>query len=175
MSARAWRALMGPVSAPQAAAALAGAGTAAVTIGRRTAHRRGAARGLALGAVAFDLVGGLISFQLPPTRAAYARHGMRERLGFVAVHVQPFVLPLCGDGSWARASARYLAALAATVALEAGPERGSRRLAANALAVALAALDAATDRSPQRWLGPVYLLKVVGGHAGVPRGNFDPG
>lgn len=47
------------------------------------------------------------------------------------------------------------------------PER-RRRAAGTALGAVLAAADLATDRSAQRWLGPVWYLKLVAGHATLP-------
>ena len=164
----AWRALMGPVSPAQGGATVAIAAAAAVGIGVGTGRRVGWRTGLLTAVVALDLVGGLISFQLPPTRAAYAQHSPQQRLGFVALHLQPFVLPLTRQGSWSRAAIRYGSALAATVGLElAGSRLPKRRLVANALAAGFAAVDFATDASPQRWFGPVYLAKLIGGHGGI--------
>ena len=94
----AWRALMGPVSPAQGGATVAIAAAAAVGIGASTRRRVGWRTGLLTAVVALDLVGGLISFQLPPTRAAYAQHSPQQRLGFVALHLQPFVLPLTRQG-----------------------------------------------------------------------------
>ncbi len=61
----AWRALMGPVSPAQDGATVAIAAAAAVGIGACTGRRVGWRTGLLTAVVALDLVGGLISFQLP--------------------------------------------------------------------------------------------------------------
>ncbi|GAA1129551.1 hypothetical protein GCM10009670_22690 [Citricoccus alkalitolerans] len=90
---------------------------------------------------------------------------------FALVHLQPFLLPLFGEGSWARAALRYATAFLATTALERFvPRSASRRFVANGVAAALSSADFTTDKSQQRWFGPVYLMKVIGGHSGIPRG-----
>lgn len=119
--------------------------------------------------VAVDLVGGLVAFQLRPTREQYGRTSLGSRLTFALVHVQPFAVPLAGQGSWRRAAVRYVATVGSTAALELLPVRAaSRRGVANTLGAALSAVDLASDGSPQRWFGPVYLMKVIGGHGGIP-------
>ncbi|WP_040160655.1 hypothetical protein [Mobilicoccus massiliensis] len=61
--------------------------------------------------------------------------------------------------------------MVATTALETLlPDSPLRRPVANVLAAGLSVLDlVASGRERQRWLGPVYLMKVAGGHAGIPR------
>ncbi|MGC5615086.1 hypothetical protein [Georgenia sp. Z1491] len=141
----------------------------ALAVGVRTARRSGWLRGSLVGAVAFDLVGGLVAFQLPATRERYSMKAMRSRLTFALVHVQPFALPLLGEGSWRRAGLRCSTAVASTVALERlAPRSPGRRLIANGVAAALSLVDLATDSSRQRWFGPVFTMKVVGGHGGIP-------
>lgn len=163
-----WRAVMGPVGPKQGGATMAVAAAAALVVGRRTLREKGPVAAIVTGVVAFDLVGGMVSFRLESTRRQYAGHDVRQRLLFAAAHVQPFVLPITGQGNWSRAAVRYGLALAATAALEAfTPTRPGRGMIADALGAALALADLASDRSKQRWLGPVYLIKLVGGHGGV--------
>ncbi len=141
---------------------------AAAAVG--TSRRLGGGRGTVVGLVAFDLVGGLVAFQMRGTREKYAQSPLRSRLIFAVAHVQPIVLPLIADGSWRRAAARYLAAVSMTAALElVVPPRMPRRLTANGVGLVLSTLDLVSGPATQRWLGPVYLMKVVGGHAGIPR------
>lgn len=174
-STRPWESLMGPVGRGGSATVLAVAITAGLAIGHRTRRHQGLGWALVMGVVGFDLVGGMVAFQLRPTRAQYAHHTPRARLGFVTGHLHPFLLPLSGQGSWARAMARYATAVATTVVLERCPgDSRPRRGAVMASAIALAAGDVLTDRSPQRWLGPVYLIKLVGGHGSISRTDLQP-
>lgn len=169
-SARAgWRRLMGPVDRTTGASVLLIATTAGLAVGCRSARRRGPLIGAALGAVTVDIVGGLLSFQVPAVRRKYAEHGRLERLVFPLVHVQPYLFPIVAEGSWTVAACRHLSALGCSVALETVPLRpGVRRPAACALAVLLAAGDLLlADSGPHRWFGPAYLLKVIGGHGSL--------
>lgn len=160
---------MGPVDGGASAAVLSVATLAGLAVARRTRAGAGTGRALLLGVLAFDLVGGLVAFQLRATRDQYARHAPRSRLGFVAGHLHPFLLPLAGQGGWGRAAARYVAAVGATVVLDGTLQTSPRRRAVgSALALALSAGDLLTDRSAQRWFGPVYLCKLVGGHGSIP-------
>ncbi len=165
---------MGNVTPIEGAIALTAAGVSAAVVGVSTARRVGWIRGLVMGVVAFDLCGGLVSFQLGSTREEYAHHSDRRRLVFVLVHLQPFVLPLTGQGTWGQAVARYAAAVGGTLALErVGIRSEFRRPVANGLALALAGADLMVASPDQRWLGPVYVLKLVGGHGGIPRASSD--
>lgn len=149
---------------------LAAAASSAVAVFASTSPRIGPARGAAIGAVAFDLVGGLVAFQLRPTREKYSASSLRSRMVFALAHVQPFLLPVLGEGSWRRAAARYTTAVIATAVLErCAPHSPSRWAVANSLAAASSVADLATGESQQRWFGPVYLMKVIGGHPGIHR------
>ncbi|GAA4881081.1 hypothetical protein [Actinomycetospora straminea] len=174
--AEAWTRLVGPLGPGASAVVLGSAllGGAAVTVS--TTRRAGAWRGLVHGLVAVDLVGGLVTFQLPPTRGQYARSSSGARMSFVLAHLQPVVLPLTRQGTWRRAVARYVTAVAATGALEAlGTRVGSRRAVATALGVAAAVVDGATAGPGPRWFGPVYLLKLIAGHGGIAHAARQPG
>lgn len=150
---------------------LAAAASSAAAVFASTSPRAGAARGAAIGVVAFDLVGGLVAFQFRPTREKYSASSLRSRLAFALAHVQPFLLPILGEGSWRRAAARYATAVIATAALErCAPRSPCRRLVANSAAAAFSVADLATSESRHRWFGPVYLMKVIGGHSGIRRG-----
>ncbi len=174
-----WRGLVGSLDSTQSAAvlgtAVAGAAWAAVHTARRagTGHtgtgRTPIGRSGAIAAVGVDLIGGLVAFQLPPTRDKYAQSSARARLIFALCHAQPFLLPLLREGSWRRAAFRYLAGIAAITGLQATSlTPRDRRIAANAVAAGVSIADFATDTSPQRWFGPVFTMKVIGGHGGLP-------
>lgn len=135
LSSGVWGGLVGPLGRAASIGVLMAAASSAATVAASTSRRAGTGRGVALGAVAFDLVGGLIAFQLHGTRRRYAGSPLRSRLVFALVHVQPFVLPALGEGSWRRAAARYTAAVASTAVLERlAPCSASRRALANWLA-----------------------------------------
>lgn len=170
---RGWHRLMGPVDRPQSLTVLAAATAAGTVVALRTARRR--ARWLpavVVGAVAVDLVGGLIAFRLEPVRRKYAAAGTLGRLAFPVVHVQPYALPLVGEGTWRRAAARHAAAIVATAVLQAAEQPPvMRRVTADGIATAVALLDVAIADGPQRWFGPVYAYKVIGGHGSLVGGR----
>lgn len=167
---KAWSEVVGPLGKRESAIVLAAATAGAVCIGVDTARRTTPARGAFLGAIAFDLIGGLIAFQLEPTRERYARSSFPSRLVFALLHLQPFAVPLIGEGSWKRAAFRYTGSVACTLALETvRPHAVTRRRHANALAAAMSVVDMVGVRSKQRWIGPIYLMKVIGGHGGIAR------
>ncbi|MEJ2889501.1 hypothetical protein [Actinomycetospora aeridis] len=169
-----WTRLVGPLGPGASAAVLGSALAGGVAAGLGATGRVGPGRGLLDGLVAADLVGGLVTFQLPPTRRQYARSSPRARLTFVLLHLHPFALPLTRQGGWRRAVSRYAAAVAATGALEVLCARSaSRRTVANIVATAAAVVDGATTRTGPRWFGPVYLAKLIGGHGGIPRAPLD--
>lgn len=166
-----WRSIVGELTPAQSAAVLSCAASSALGVGLRTVRRAGPLRGAVMGFQAFDLVGGLVAFQWPGTRSKYAGGTGRGRLAFPVLHVQPYSVPLAGEGSWTVAAGRHLAAVASTAALdqiEMEPQR--RRATANLVAAGLSLCDLAVTDSRQRWFGPVYLFKVVGGHASLMPG-----
>ncbi len=168
MGKRTWTTLVGPLGRGASTVVVVAAASAATVILTSTSRRVGAARGAAMGAVAFDLCGGLVAFQLRPTRKKYSESSLQSRMMFALAHVQPFLLPIIGEGSWRRATARYAAAIIATAALERFvPHSTNRRVVANCVAATVSIADLASDKSQQRWLGPVYLMKVIGGHSSI--------
>lgn len=168
--AQAWSELVGRLGKLESAVVLAAAAGGAVSVGVNTARQTTPARGAFLGAIAFDLIGGLVAFQLEPTRRRYVGSSFLSRLKFALVHLQPFAVPLIGEGSWKRATFRYAVSVASTLALESiRPHRPSRRRYANVLAAIVSIVDLVQTPSQQRWLGPVYLMKVIGGHGGIRR------
>ena len=102
------------------------------------------------------------------TRERYRSSSLADRLGLAAAHVQCLALPPAGEGTWSRALARWAGVVGATAVLQAVVPERRRRAAGTALGAVLAAADLATDRSAQRWLGPVWHLKLVAGHATLP-------
>lgn len=164
-----WQGLVGPLGPGSSALVLGTAGLVATAVAARTRHD-GAWPAAVMAVVAFDLAGGLVAFQFPATRDSYAHSSRIARLGFAAAHVQAFAVPLVSQGTWASAARRYLSAMGASALLESAlPDSPKRRVAGQALALALSAADVVlASGEKQRWLGPVILLKVVGGHASIP-------
>lgn len=123
-----------------------------------------------MGLAAFDLCGGLVAFQFRPTREKYSRSPLQARMLFALVHLQPFLLPVLGEGSWRQATMRYATAVTSTAVLERFPPRSnSCRVLSNCAAAILSAVDLACGKSQQSWFGPIYLMKVIGGHASIRR------
>lgn len=157
-----WRRLVGPLDRKHSALVLASAAAAAIKVGVTT-WPAGRVRAAVMGVVAFDLVGGMVAFQLPATRAAYAPSSVISRVGFAAAHVQAGVVALTGQGSWSTVAGRYLAALSSTVLLESMlPTSPRRRAVATVAAVLCSVADLMVSRGEgQRWLGPAILVKVT--------------
>ncbi len=171
---RFWGRLVGPLGAGRSAGVVSAAALGTTLVAVHTKRRNGLRAATTMAPVAFDLIGGLITFQLAPTRAKYADAPLRARMMFVGAHLQPLAVPVVGGGSWKRAMARYATAIVATTTLETVlANHPRRRLVANLIAAGVSAADVATDRGPQRWIGPVYLMKVIGGHGGIPRNDAD--
>lgn len=165
-----WSSLVGSLGGCESVVVLITATSAASGIFYTTCRRAGMARGVGVGLIAFDLWGGLAAFQFQPTREQYSRSPLRSRMLFALGHVQPFLLPVLGEGSWRAATTRYATAVASTVVLERFlPHSASRRVVANSAAAAFSVADLVFGESGQCWFGPVYLMKVVGGHSGIRR------
>lgn len=162
---------MGELTPAQSAAVLSFAADSALGVGLRAVRRAGPLRGAVMGFQAFDLVGGLVAFQCAGTRSKYADGTGLRRLAFPVLHVQPYTVPLAGEGSWTVAAGRHLPAVASTAALDQVEMKPrSRRVTANIVAAGLSLCDLAVADSRQRWFGPVYLFKVVGRHASLMPG-----
>ncbi|MBE1515175.1 hypothetical protein H4W26_001930 [Nesterenkonia halotolerans] len=171
-----WSSLVGPLGRRESAVVLVIATSAAARISYNTSRRAGIPRGVTAGLAAFDLWGGLVAFQFQPTREQYSRSPLESRMLFALVHVQPFLLPLLGEGSWRRATGRYATAVVSTAVLECFLSYStSRRVVANGAAAALSAADLALGAPAHSWFGPVYLMKMIGGHSGIGRGDAAPG
>jgi hypothetical protein len=165
-----WSRLVGPLPPAESLSVLGVAVAAAAATWRRSRTQRGALASALIGGLALDLAGGLVAFQLPPTRRTYAQKQGSDRLMFVTAHVHPFVLPALGSGTWRRAGARYAAALGANVLFDrTRPPAASRRVLAASAAGVASLIDLPGSGTPERWFGPLYLLKLIGGHAGIPQ------
>lgn len=160
--------------APGASSAESGLCFLAAGVGSALAAIGAAGAGLApwsiavLAVVAFDLVGGAV---VNATAAAKRRfhgpdRGRWHRLGFVAAHVQPFLLALTVPGfGWAAAAVGYGLALAGAVAVLAVGPQIRRPLAFAITAIgSVAALLAAPVPVFLAWVTPVLLIKLLLGH-----------
>ncbi|MBR8745172.1 hypothetical protein, partial [Nocardiopsis sp. MG754419] len=121
-----------------------------------------------LAVVAFDFSGGAAATATPSVRAQHHGTGgtRLRRLGFVALHLHPFVLAVCVTGfGWPAATVLYGCALAGAVAVDTAPPplRRSTALAATVLGtvVTLPLLGAAPELT---WVAPVMLVKLLLGH-----------
>jgi hypothetical protein len=118
--------------------------------------------------VAFDLFGGSVA---NATAAAKRRfhgpgRGWRQHLGFVVVHVQPFLLALAVPGfGWAAAAAIYGLVVAGALAVLATPPGLRRPVAFGTTTFALTvALAGVTVPAALAWFAPVLLVKLLLGH-----------
>ena len=170
------KSLLGVADREAAVPVLGAASVSALAVGLSAGSRDGAVKGAVAAGLAFDLVGGLVALHWPSNRRAFARKDIPERLLFTGIHVQPFVLPAIGQGTWSHATRRYLTALGASAALELFVPRSRLRPAiATAAAAVLAVEDWRRGRGRRnRWLGPVLLLKLISGHAGIRRSGGAP-
>lgn len=118
--------------------------------------------------VAFDLFGGAAVNATPAAKRHFHRPGRtaRHHLGFVAVHVQPFLLALVVPGfGWGAAALVHVLALTAAVAVTLTPAGARRPLAfaVTVLAIAVAAL-VSTVPDGVAWFTPVLLIKLLLAH-----------
>lgn len=162
-----WTQLVGDLDAAQSFCVMGAAAVVTHAVWRDT-RSRGLGRAVAMAVTAWDLVGGLVAFQMPPTRAKYARAGSRERMIFVLLHGQPFVVPLSGEGRFSTAAGRYLAVLGGAAVADRLISQKQRLIWSLGLAGLLVTVDlVATRDEQQRWLGPTYFMKLLGGHASI--------
>lgn len=118
--------------------------------------------------VAFDLYGGAAA---NATAAAKRRfHGpgrtWRQHLGFVAIHVQPFVVALVVPGfGWGAAAGVYALAVSGAAVVLAVPAASRRpagfAVTALAITVAVTLLDVPRELG---WFAPVLLIKLLLAH-----------
>ncbi|MEV2274214.1 hypothetical protein AB0I72_01395 [Nocardiopsis sp. NPDC049922] len=121
-----------------------------------------------IGIVAFDFFGGAVATSTSAAKRRYhaPERGRRHHLGFVAVHVQPFLLALVVPGlDWWTVTALYLFTLTGAVAVALAPPTPRRPLAfaftVTGTATALLWLPVPAALT---WLAPVMLVKLLLGH-----------
>lgn len=127
--------------------------------------------------VACDLVGGAVSNCSSVTKRWYYRpgQGFQNHLGFIALHLHPFVLAWLFPGlGWLWALAVYAYLVGGALLLLSTPLYLKRPLAAALLigGIALGLMLLPTAPGLQ-WFGPVFYLKLLMGHA-VPEEPFRP-
>ncbi|WP_306364489.1 hypothetical protein [Nocardia sp. CC227C] len=143
------------------AAAAGAAGAAALAV-----HAQFSA--LAIGVIAviaFDLFGGSVVNATASAKRHFHRPGRtaRHHLGFVAVHVQPFLLALVvPEFPWYSAAFVYLLALGGAIAVLAAPAAVQRPL--GFAWVTLALLLPLDIPAVLAWLTPVLLIKLLLAH-----------
>ncbi|WP_216212338.1 hypothetical protein [Amycolatopsis aidingensis] len=122
---------------------------------------------LVLGIVAFDMFGGAVANATTAAKHRFHAPGRtwRRHLGFVAIHLQPFLLALVVPGfGWATAAVVYAGVLAGAVLVLAVPGQ-LRRPAAFAVAVlGAAAATMLPVPDPVAWFVPTLLIKLLLGH-----------
>ncbi|MFE3451722.1 hypothetical protein ACFXJ8_22640 [Nonomuraea sp. NPDC059194] len=117
--------------------------------------------------IAFDLYGGAVVNATHAAKLRFHRRGRtaRHHVGFVAVHVQPFVLAWAVPGfTWTAAAVIYASALAAALAVTAAPLPLRRPAAFAATALALVWTTAVAVPGALAWFAPVLLIKLLLGH-----------
>ncbi|SUA74541.1 Uncharacterised protein [Nocardia otitidiscaviarum] len=143
------------------AATLGAAGAAALAV-----HAELSALAVAVIAViAFDLFGGSVVNATASAKRHFHRPGRtaRHHLGFVAIHVQPFLLALVvPDFAWYSAAFVYLLALGGALAVLAAPAESRRPL--GFAWVTLALLIPLDIPAVLLWLTPVLLIKLLLAH-----------
>ncbi|MEV6275772.1 hypothetical protein [Nocardia sp. NPDC051832] len=118
--------------------------------------------------VAFDMFGGAVVNSTCAAKRWYHRPGRtaRHHLGFVAIHIQPFILALVVPGfTWPTAAAIYatavLSALAVTVAAE--PLRRPIAFATTVFGILLST-SILTVPAVAAWFAPILLIKLLIAH-----------
>lgn len=118
--------------------------------------------------VAFDIFGGVVVNATASAKRRYHGPGRdaRHHLGFVAIHLQPFLLAWAVPGfGWAPAAAIYLLALLGGVIVTSTPLSLRRPVAYGVTAIGvLAATSLLTVPQPAAWFAPVLLIKLLLAH-----------
>ncbi|MEU4547690.1 hypothetical protein [Nonomuraea dietziae] len=118
--------------------------------------------------VAFDLYGGAVVNATRSAKLWFHRPGRtaKHHLGFVAIHVQPFILAWAVPGfGWTAAAVVYGSALTAALAVTATPPPLHRPVAFAATALALiwtTSLVSVPDAVA--WFAPLLLIKLLLAH-----------
>ncbi|MEW2216428.1 hypothetical protein AB0895_28830 [Streptomyces globisporus] len=119
--------------------------------------------------VAFDLFGGTVVNATRSAKRRFHRPGRssRHHLGFVAVHVQPFVLALLVPGFGVlSASTVYALTLGGAAVILLAPPRDLRRpvaFAVSALAITVTSTSVAVPVE-LAWFAPVLVIKLLPAH-----------
>ncbi|MDI3421645.1 hypothetical protein [Streptomyces luteolus] len=118
--------------------------------------------------VAFDLFGGAAVNATSTAKRHFHRPGRtaRHHLGFVAAHIQPFLLALAVPGfGWAAAATIYGLALAGAVVVTAVNAESRRPVAFAVTVLAITAVAALVTVPPElAWFAPVLLIKLLLAH-----------
>ncbi|MCA9778679.1 MAG: hypothetical protein KC800_18250 [Candidatus Eremiobacteraeota bacterium] len=118
--------------------------------------------------LAFDLAGGVWANATPAARRWYHRpgQGFLQHFGFIAVHIQPFLLPwLFPDfvSGWEWATLLYVGVVLGTVVLYLMPSR-LRTAGALTYSTFLLALTNQFWVSPLAWFAAAFILKLLVAH-----------
>ncbi|MFD0360279.1 hypothetical protein ACFQZZ_02315 [Nocardia sp. GCM10030253] len=118
--------------------------------------------------VAFDMFGGAVVNATGSAKRWYHGPGRtsRHHLGFVAIHVQPFILALVvPDFTWLAAAAIYTLTLIGAITVTASPAALRRPIAFGATAFAvIVATSVLTVPHALTWFAPVLLIKLLLAH-----------
>lgn len=118
--------------------------------------------------VAFDMFGGAVVNATGAAKLWYHRRGRTSahHLGFVAIHVQPFLLAWAvPDFTWLAASIIYCLALVGALVVTAAPPLLRRPIAFGATAFAIVcATSMLTIPHALAWFAPVLLIKLLLAH-----------
>ncbi|MFI6168132.1 hypothetical protein ACIBCN_15230 [Nocardia sp. NPDC051052] len=118
--------------------------------------------------VAFDMFGGAVVNATESAKRWYHRPGRTalHHLGFVAIHLQPFLLALVVPGfSWLAAATIYGLALAGALLVTTAPRELRRPIAFGATALALTiAASMLTIPHVVAWFAPLLLIKLLLAH-----------
>ncbi|WP_194814694.1 hypothetical protein [Nocardia sp. XZ_19_385] len=118
--------------------------------------------------VAFDLFGGAVVNSTCAAKLWYYRPGRTalHHLGFVAIHIQPFILAWALPGfTWSTAAAIYAIALLGALAVTAAPQplRRPTAFAATVFGIAIAT-TILTVPHIAAWFAPILLVKLLLAH-----------
>ncbi|NNH73863.1 hypothetical protein HLB23_29090 [Nocardia uniformis] len=120
---------------------------------------------IVIAVIAFDLCGGAVVNSTASAKRHFHRAGRTHwhHLGFVAIHVQPFILALVvPEFPWCSAAAVYLLALAGAVTILSTPAALRRPIAFAWVTLALLfPLDTPTALV---WMPPILLIKLLLAH-----------
>ncbi|MFE3441412.1 hypothetical protein ACFXNW_00105 [Nocardia sp. NPDC059180] len=123
---------------------------------------------LVVAVIAFDMFGGAVVNAMASAKRWYHRPGRTwvHHLGFVGVHVQPFILAAVVPGfGWIDAAAIYAVALGGAVIVTVAPEALRRPIAFAATAFGLVAVTSmVTVPHELMWFAPVLLIKLLLAH-----------